>query len=86
MMTDPRVASYTDQKAVVNDFVIEEYGGDDPDKYKLKAETNQLLRGVVGGSEGSGGQENTGQNPNPSQYKLGQNKVVPAVNTMANVS
>lgn len=86
MMTDPRVAPYTDQKAVVNDFVIEEYGGDDPDKYKLKAETNQLLRGVVGGSEGSGGQENTGQNPNPSQYKLGQNKVVPAVNTMANVS
>lgn len=36
MMTDPRVAPFTDQEAVVNDFVIEEYGGNDPDKYKRK--------------------------------------------------
>lgn len=36
IMTDPRVMPFTDRKAVVDDFAIEEYGGDDPDKYKAR--------------------------------------------------
>lgn len=72
MMTDPRVAPFTDQKAVVDDFVIEEFGGDDPDKYKQKVDQNAMLNQMMM----SGGQE-AGQNANPSQFKLGGGKVVP---------
>ncbi len=36
IMTDPRVAPFTDKKAVVDDFAIEEFGGNDPDRYKKK--------------------------------------------------
>ncbi len=43
VMTDPRVAPYTDQQAVVNDFAIEEFGGDDPDKYKKKGGENDVV-------------------------------------------
>lgn len=42
VLTDPRVAPFTDQQAVVNDFAIEEYGGDDPDKYKKSS--NPILQ------------------------------------------
>ncbi len=42
VLTDPRVAPFTDQQAVINDFAIEEYGGDDPDKYKSKGNPQQL--------------------------------------------
>jgi hypothetical protein len=48
MMTDPRVAPFTDQKAVIDDFVIEEFGGDDPDKYRAKQEVSQMLGGIMG--------------------------------------
>jgi len=76
MMTDPRVAPFTDQKAVVNDLVIEEFGGDDPDRYKAKQDTAQMLGGIMG----QGGQ--VGQNPNADQFKLGNNMVTPATNPM----
>lgn len=39
MMMDPRVMPFIDQESVVNDFVIDEYGGNDPDRYKRKAST-----------------------------------------------
>ena len=69
MMTDPRVALFTDQKAVVDDFVIEEFGGSDPDKYKAKADQqNAMLNQMMMGQ---------GQNANPSQFKLGGGAVVP---------
>ncbi len=69
MMTDPRVAPFTDQKAVANDFVIEEFGGDDPDKYKAKGNPNEMLNAIMGGQQG--------QNPNGGQFKLGGGPVVP---------
>lgn len=36
ILTDPRVAPFTDRQAVINDLAIEEYGGNDPDRYKKK--------------------------------------------------
>lgn len=55
MLTDPRVAPYTDQKAVVDDFVIEKFSDGDPDRYRVKEDPNQmdqLLQSVMGGGEG----------------------------------
>ncbi len=44
MMTDPRVAPFTDQKNVVEDFVIDEFSDGDPDRYKRKGEMlNQVM-------------------------------------------
>lgn len=40
-LTDPRVLPFTDPEAVVTDFVIDEYGGNDPDKYKHKGPVQQ---------------------------------------------
>lgn len=47
ILTDPRVAPFTDQKAVVDDFAIEEYGGDDPDRYKTKTDQNEMLNSMM---------------------------------------
>lgn len=44
MLTDPRVAPFTNQKNVVDDFVIDEFGGDDPERYKKQGE---LLNSVM---------------------------------------
>ena len=41
MMTDPRVAPYTDQKNVVHDFVVEPFSDGDPDRY-MKKESDML--------------------------------------------
>lgn len=56
MLTDPRVAPYTDQQAVVEDFVIEEFGGNDPERYKKKSSPQEMTGmnpamngGVAGG-------------------------------------
>ncbi|MES2060200.1 MAG: hypothetical protein V4438_04185 [Patescibacteria group bacterium] len=50
MMSDPRVAPFTDRQAVATDFVIEEYGGDDPDKYKAKTPpSDEMLNSIFGG-------------------------------------
>lgn len=48
ILTDPRVAPYTNQKAVVDDFAIEEYGGDDPDRYKATEQQNEMLNSMMG--------------------------------------
>lgn len=61
ILTDPRVAPFTDQKNVVDDFAIEEYGGDDPDRYKAKTTggmpNNDMLNSIMG-NKGNGGQPN----------------------------
>lgn len=52
MLTDPRVAPYTDQEAVVTDFVIEKFSDGDPDRYKAKqnpAQMDEMLQAVMGG-------------------------------------
>lgn len=48
VLTDPRVAPYTDPEAVINDFAIEEYGGNDPEKYKRKGNSADALMGAIG--------------------------------------
>lgn len=55
MLTDPRVAPYTDQKAVVDDFVIEKFADGDPDRYRRKEDPQQMdamLQAVMGGGQG----------------------------------
>ncbi len=56
MMSDPRVAPFTDPEAVATDFVIEEYGGDDPDRYKRKGPpmSPDMLNAIMGGQAGQG--------------------------------
>lgn len=63
MMMDPRVLPFIDQESVVTDFVIDEYGGNDPDKYKKKGNSSNLpammgaapVAGQGGQQEGGGG-------------------------------
>lgn len=43
VLTSPAVAPFTDQEAVVQDFAIEEYGGNDPDRYKKKGDPNAMM-------------------------------------------
>lgn len=55
MLTDPRVAPFTDQKAVVDDFVIEKFSDGDPDRYRVKEQPEQMdemLQAVMGGNQG----------------------------------
>lgn len=56
-LTDPRVLPFVDQEAVVDDFVIEEYGGSDPDRYKRKGGPDNALLNqmMMGGSNTAGG-------------------------------
>lgn len=54
MLSSPNVLPFTDPKAVAEDFVIEEYGGDDPDKYKKKGGSNDMLNSVMGNPNGPG--------------------------------
>jgi hypothetical protein len=52
MLTDPRVVPYTDQKAVIDDFVIEKFSDGDPDRYRVKEQPQQMdemLNSVMGG-------------------------------------
>lgn len=71
MMSDPRVAPYVDMKEVVNDFVIDEFGGYDPDKYKSKTPPNEMLNGIMGGQ----GPSQNGASPTPGSNPAGM--VVP---------
>lgn len=48
MLTDPRVAPFTDPQSVANEFVIEEFGGDDPDRLKAKGNPNEMLNSIMG--------------------------------------
>jgi hypothetical protein len=54
MLTDPRVAPYTDQEAVIHDFAIEPFAGDDPDRYKRKGDPSDMLNEMMGGVQGTG--------------------------------
>lgn len=47
-LTDPRVMPFTDPEAVVNDFVIEEYAGGDPDRYKAKKGQEEMMQSLLG--------------------------------------
>jgi hypothetical protein len=62
MMTDPRVAPYTDQEQVINDFVIEEFADGDSDKYKKKGNpTNDMMSAIMGNQPmGAASQQNAG--------------------------
>lgn len=73
MLTDPRVAPFTDQKAVVDDFAIEEFGGTDPDRYKAKGNPGDMLSAIMG------------QGSPPVQIKgNGAGVVAPLVTTQVN--
>lgn len=41
VLTSPMVVPWTNQEAVIDDFAIEEYGGNDPDRYKKKTQPGQ---------------------------------------------
>lgn len=47
MLTQPTVYPYTDPEAVAND-VIDEFGGDDPDRLKRKGNSNDMLSSIMG--------------------------------------
>jgi hypothetical protein len=46
LLTDPRVVPYTNQKNVIDDFVIEEFSDGDPDRYRV--DVNQMMSSVLG--------------------------------------
>lgn len=72
ILTDPRVAPYTDQQMVVDDFAIEEFGGNDPDRYKVKGKPQ------IPGQQGDAMANSImNQNPTPQNFKLGGGNVVP---------
>lgn len=48
VLTSPAVAPFTDPEAVVNDFAIEEYGGNDPDRYKKKGGSADSMMQLMG--------------------------------------
>lgn len=79
IMTDPRVVPYTDQEAVINDFVIEEFADGDPDRYKKKANPSQDMLAAVMGPQG---QDQTGAAPGGN---AGAGQVVPPQNKLAGI-
>lgn len=57
VLTSPMVAPWTDQETVVQDFAIDEYGGNDPDRYKKKATTPgsaDAMMGMMGAGHPAG--------------------------------
>lgn len=78
VLTDPRVAPYTDQEAVIDDFVIDVFADGDPERYKKKGNPTQDMLGAVMGQ--------SGQNPNPTGAapvdNAGGGKVVPQQNAV----
>lgn len=53
ILTDPRVAPYVDQQAVVDKFVLEEYSDGDPDEFKKKEQPGgDMLAAVMGQAPG----------------------------------
>jgi hypothetical protein len=59
MLTDPRVAPFVDMETVVGDLVIDEYGGNDPDRYKKKGngpmDQDAMMKAIMGNSQGGQG-------------------------------
>lgn len=80
MMSDPRVAPFTNQKNVAEDFVIDEFSDGDPDRYKASSDPNAMLNAMMGqpgqAAPQAGGQPtpNTGSvappQASPSPYSL----------------
>lgn len=60
-LMDPRVAPFIDPEAVVSDFVIEEYAEGDPDRYKRKAGTEEMIQAMM--SQAAPGQGTSPQKP-----------------------
>jgi hypothetical protein len=54
MLTDPRVAPFTDQKEVVDEFVIEQFT-DDPERFKKKGNPDEMMNGMMSGMMGPSG-------------------------------
>lgn len=54
ILTSPAVAPYVDMQNVVEDFAIEPFADGDPDRYRAKADVNQMMQGIMGqpGQEG----------------------------------
>lgn len=52
LLTDPRVAPYVDQQAVVDKFVLEDFSDGDPDEFKKKP-SNDMLSAVMGQTPGA---------------------------------
>ena len=65
-LTDPRVMPFTDPEAVINDFVIEEYSGGDPDRYKAKKGQEEMMQSLLG----MAGKEQPMQMPEQMEAKI----------------
>lgn len=72
IMMDPRVMPFIDQENVVQDFVIDEYGGNDPDRYKRK-----------GSTQNPGGMQPPAANPQAGGDMIGQGTNAPPVGQTA---
>lgn len=48
MFANPVVSPYVDMKEVVDGFVIEEYGGSNPDRFKMKGNVNAMMGSIMG--------------------------------------
>lgn len=59
VLTSPAVAPWTDQEAVVDDFAIEAYGGNDPDRYKRKGAGADTMMQMMGMQRTAKPQTNT---------------------------
>ena len=67
ILTDPRIVPYTDPKAVA-DEVIEEFSTGDPDRFKAKANVNDLMSAIMNKNPlGGGGAPGAAQGQNPSK-------------------
>lgn len=51
MFTNPIISPYVDMKNVVDDFVIEEFGGNNPDRYRNKGSVDDIMKAVMMGQE-----------------------------------
>lgn len=52
LLTDPRVAPYVNQEAVIDKFILEDFSDGDPDEFKnTPEETNEMLNSIMGGGE-----------------------------------
>lgn len=68
MLTDQRVLPFTDPEAVANKFVIEEFSDGDPDEFKRKSGSSDMINSIMGGQGGVAGP----QAPVPSQSPVVQ--------------
>ncbi len=69
MFANPIVSPYVDMKEVVDEFVIEKYGGSNPDRFKIKGDVNAMMAAAMGGQPGGGipGQSASGRASPPKQ-------------------